>query len=51
MALPKINSSGFNGYTSNTSMVLISFSLTIETKVIIAEIMISIIAITPGTKL
>jgi len=51
MALLKINSSGFSGDTSNTSMILISFSRTIETEVIIAEMMISIIAITPGTKL
>jgi hypothetical protein len=42
---------GFIGDTSSTSMVPVSFSLTIEMEVIMAHININIMPITPGTKL
>src|SRR5690606_16542035 len=51
MALLTINNNGFSGETKITSMVLISFSLTIATEVIIAAIKTKIMVITPGTKL
>ena len=42
---------GRTGETSNTSIVPISFSRTMETDVIMAQISIRIKPITPGTKL
>ena len=42
---------GLTGETSNTSIVPLSFSLTIATEVIIAQIKININPIMPGTKL
>jgi len=43
--------SGRTGDTSNTSMVPVSFSRTIDTEVIMAQINMNINPMSPGTKL
>ena len=51
ISLLNMTQSGLTGETSRSSSVPVSFSLTMETAVIIEQMSISISPITPGTKL
>ena len=51
ISFPRITARALTGETSSRSIVPVSFSLTMETEVIIAHIRMKIIPIMPGTKL